>query len=142
MSFREDFAEDIVDKLKAMADPKPGLVTREPFDVQKLAITQFPAILVETLNESRLDYSMGVRRQSTITYRIRAFVRGGPNIDKLRNDIVERIEETLDADRRRGSAKTDVITQVTTIEVAERFAPLGEVLINVDVRYLYNKGTT
>lgn len=142
MSLRNDFAENIIDVLKNMKDPKPVLVTREPFDVEKLAITQFPAILVQTGNESREDYSMGIRRQGTITYTIRGFVRGGAELDRQRNDLIERIEETLDADRSRGSNQKSVITQVTNIAVIERLQPLGEITVTVEVRYLYTKGTT
>jgi len=141
MSLRNDFAENIVDVLKDMADPKPVLVTREPFDVEKLAITQFPAILINTFNETRADYSMGIKRQGTITYIIRAFVRGN-ELDKKKNDIIERIEETLDTDRSRDSSRKDMKTQVTFIEVVDRLPPLGEVAITVEVRYLYTKGTT
>ncbi len=142
MSRREDFAENIVKVLKDMADPKPILVTREPFDVEKLAITQFPAILISTGLEVRLDNSMGIYRQATIRYTIRAFVRGGnnKNVDKLRNEIIERIEETLDLDRTRGTNNTDMTTQVIQINVPERLPPLGEAVIEVDVRYRYQKG--
>lgn len=140
MSLREDFAKDIIDVLSNMDDPRPGLVTREPFDVEKLAITQFPAILVSSGDEERLDYSMGVTRQGNIFYLIRAFVRGN-EIDRLRNDIVERIEETLDSDRTRGTSSKSMTTQVNRVQVIDRLAPLGEVNLTVLVRYKYTKGT-
>lgn len=141
MSLREDFAVNIVDVLKNMQDPKPVLVTREPFDVEKLAITQFPALLVSTGSEIRADYSMGIRRQGTISYTIRGFVRGGAELDRQKNDLIERIEETLDADRTRGTNNKNMVTQVTAIEVIERLPPLAEVAVTVEVRYLYTKGT-
>jgi hypothetical protein len=141
MSLREDFALNIVDVLKDMRDPKPVLVTREPFDVEKLAITQFPAILIATGNETRQDQSMAVLRQGVIQYTIRAFVRGGGvALDKLKNDIIERIEETLDLDRTRGTNNRNMLTRVTQITVPDRLAPLAEVQITVEVRYVYNKG--
>jgi hypothetical protein len=139
MTFRNDIAENIVDVLKDMKDPKPILVTREPFDVEKLAITQFPALLIQSGSEDRLDYAMPVR-QGTITYTIRAFVRGGAEIDRQRNDIIERIEEQLELDRRRGTNDASVKTQIVNIEVVERLQPLGEVLVTVEVSYLYTKG--
>ena len=139
MSLREDFAVNIVKVLKDMADPKPVLVTREPFDVEKLAVTQFPAILVQTTNETRSDISMGINRQGIISYSIRAFVRG-TELDTKRNDIIERIEETLDSDRTRGTSTKSMITQVRNISVIERLSPLAEVLITVEVRYKYTKG--
>jgi hypothetical protein len=141
MSLREDFANNIVSVLKDMRDPKPILVTREPFDVEKLAITQFPAILISTGNESRQDLSMAINRQGIIQYTIRAFVRGGGvALDKLKNEIIERIEETLDLDRTRGTGNKNMITRVTSIQVPERLAPLGEITIVVEVRYVYTKG--
>ncbi len=142
MSLREDFAVNIVSVLKDMTDPKPVLVTRDPFDVEKLAITQFPAILISTGNETRQDITMGIQRQGTIQYTIRAFVRGGGvALDQLKNDIIERIEETLDLDRTRGTDSKNMLTRVTAITVPERLPPLAEVIMIVEVRYVYNKGT-
>jgi len=140
MSLREDFIKDIVDVLTNMDDPRPGLVTREPFDVEKLAITQFPAILVTSGDEERSDISMGISRQGTIIYNIRGFVRGN-EIDKARNDLIERIEETLDSDRTRGTTTKSMTTQVTRVAVIDRLAPLGEFTITAQVRYKYTKGT-
>jgi hypothetical protein len=142
MSLREEFAQNIVKVLKDMQDPKPVLVTREPFDVEKLAISQFPAILISTGNETREDVSMkSILRQGTIQYTIRAFVRGGgAMIDRLKNDIIERIEETLDLDRTRGTGNRNMLTRVISITVPDRLQPLAEVLITVEVRYVYQKG--
>lgn len=141
MSLREDFANNIVTVLKNMTDPQPVLVTREPFDVEKLAITQFPAVLVVTGNEEREDYAMPVR-QGQILYTIRGFVRGGAELDRQKNDLIERIEEALEADRYRGKSVRNINTQVTTVEVIDRIPPLGEIAMTVQVRYLYTKGTT
>ena len=142
MSIREDIAKNIVDVLKDMSDPKPVLVTREFFEVEKLAITQFPAIYIQTLNETRTDVSMKTnRRQGFLTLLLRVFVRG-VELDRLRNDIVERIEETIDTDRRRDTGNTTMVSQVRQIRVISRLAPLGELEIEVEVRYTYLKGTT
>lgn len=142
VSLRNDFAENIVKTLKEITDPRPILVTREPFDVEKLAITQFPAILVNSGNEDRQDYDMGIFRQGLIAFSIRAFVRGATELDRQKNDIIEAIEEALDADRRRGTNNSAVITQVTRIEVIDRLPPLAEVLITAEVRYRYQKGNS
>lgn len=140
MSIREDVINDIVAVLKDMNDPKPVLVTREPFDVEKLAITQFPAILVQSGTETRIDTAMN-KRQGIIAYTVRAFVRGN-ELDKKKNEIVERIEETLSNDRLRGTANTSMNTQVVSITPVDRLAPLGEITVNVEVFYKYNRGTT
>jgi hypothetical protein len=142
MSLREEFAENIVKVLRDMQDPKPVLVTRDPFDVEKLAISQFPAILVNTGNELREDISMAVSRRGFINYTIRGFVRGSQgNLDQLKNEFIERIEETLDSDRYRGNTSNRAITtQVTQINVIQRIPPLGEIEMLVTVRYKYSKG--
>lgn len=138
-NIRETIIEDIVLTLKNMDDPKPILVTREPFDVEKLAITQFPAILVQSGPETRTDYNMG-SRVGVITYLIRAFVRG-TEIDKKKNEIVERIEEALETDRKRNTSNFSVKTEVISILPVDRLAPLGEVSITLEVEYKFRRGT-
>ena len=143
MSAREDIAKNIVEQLENMTDPAPGKVSRVFFDVQKLAITQFPAILVVTNNETRTDVSMNAR-EGVISYELRCYVRG-TEVDTLRNEIVERIEETLEVSRDRDitistSNIHNVKTQISNIDVIERELPLGEVVVNVDVKYQYKKG--
>ena len=140
MSTRETVIENIVSLLKDMDDPKPILVSREPFDVEKLAITQFPAILVQSGDEIRFDSAMK-SREGQINYVIRSFVRG-VELDKKKNEIVERIEETLDADRKRGTTNFSMKTQVISVTPVDRLAPLGEVLVTVQVQYKYPRGTT
>ena len=140
MSTRETVIENIVSLLKDMDDPKPILVSREPFDVEKLAITQFPAILVQSGDEIRFDSAMK-SREGQINYVIRSFVRG-VELDKKKNEIVERIEETLDADRKRGTTNFSMKTQVISVIPVDRLAPLGEVLVTVQVQYKYPRGTT
>ena len=139
MSIREDIIENMVKVLRDMNDPKPILVSREPFDVEKLAITQFPALLVQSGAETRNDFSFR-SRQGVINYVIRAFVRGN-ELDRLKNEIIERIEETLELDRRRDTANASMRTQVVSITPIDRLAPLGEVSITVAVEYRYDKGT-
>ena len=141
MSLREDIVTNIVTTLQEIIDLKPALVTREPFDVEKLAITQFPAVLINSTNEERTTETMraGIR-QGIIVYTIRGFVRGN-EIDKKRNDLVEAIEEALDADRNRGQNSSVVQdTQVAIIEVIDRLPPLGEVVLTVNVRYVFTRG--
>jgi len=143
MSAREDIAINITQQLQNMTNPAPGLVSRKFFDVAKLAITQFPAILVVTTNEDREDVSMDLRR-STTQYVLRCYVRG-PELDTLRNEIVERVEEILETQRGRAVtlASTgihNVTTRVSNVQIVEREIPLGEVVVTVDVLYTYKKG--
>lgn len=144
-SIREDLANNLVEVLKEIQDPRPILVTREPFNVEELAITQFPAILVQTGTEDRELLTMGApgtgRKQGTINYSIRGFVRGN-ELDTKRNFLIEQIEEILDTDRQR--EKTNMVVMdsiITSVEVIERQPPLAEFVCNYEITYNYLVGT-
>ena len=143
MSARENIAKNIENQLKNMTNPAPGKVSRVFFDVQKLAITQFPAILIVTSNETKTDIATDIR-ESVIAYQLRCYVRG-TEVDTLRNSLVEEIEETLEKSRNRDISVSDenihsVTTHITNIEVVERELPLGEVIVTCEVTYRYKKG--
>lgn len=146
MSLRQRITEKIVQTLKNMEYPQPVWVTSEPFEPDRLAITQFPAILATAVNETRETITMGMggvgRRQGTITVNLRGYVRG-TDIDRLRNTLLESIEEELDRDRNLGMKLQGVEDlQIREIEIAERLPPLGEFLVTVEVRYNYLRGNT
>jgi len=62
-------------------------------------------------------------------------------VDQKRNELIERIEETLNADRTRELAEARAsTTRVRTIEVIDRTPPLGEFVMTVEVRYSFTKG--
>jgi hypothetical protein len=146
-SLREQIAEYIEQCLADMTTPQAVLVTREPFDVEKLAITQFPAVLIQFGGEARETVSMGPkgRRQGAITFNIRGFVRG-TELDSRRNQLIDAIESALDQDRNlklkltlEGARVMD--SQVTAIDVIARQQPLAEVAITFVVQYIYIRGT-
>lgn len=141
MSVRENVAANLVATLKAISTPKVKLVTREPFDFNKLSNAQFPAILVRTANETREDASMGgssSSRHGTIDYELICFVKH-KNIDTARNQIVEAIDEKLDDDRTRGGHAID--TQVISVEVDDgTIDPIGGVIVTVQILYSYTRG--
>ena len=147
MSNREDIAKNIQDVLGDMTPPRPVLVTREPFDVNKLAITQFPAVLITTGNESREDNTMSGGRRGTIDVNIRGYVRSDgrqgqiQSVDQKRNELIERIEETLNSDRTRGVSCKAVTTRGSSIEVFDRTPPLGEFNLIAQVLYSFDKDT-
>ena len=143
MSARENIAKNLIEQLTNMTDPAPGLVSRKYFDVTKLAITQFPAILLITANETREDISTDLR-EGNIQYQLRCYLRG-TELDTLRNEIIERIEETVETDRSRNIDYNinnihNVTTRVASIELIQRELPLAEVVVNLDVFYRYKKG--
>lgn len=143
MSARENIAKNIEKQLQTMTNPQPGLVSRKYFDFTKIAITQFPAILITTNNETREDIGMDLRRANLVVT-LRCFVRGN-ELDTLKNEIIERCEEQLETQRGRDidlSANNihNVTTRISAIEVIEREIPLAEVVITVNVLYTYKKG--
>jgi hypothetical protein len=144
MSIREQVAKNIVDVLLSLEYPALALVTREPFQAQELAITQFPAVHVQVQTEERETITMGAtgvgRRMGTINYTLRGYVRG-TELDRRRNELIEGIEEQLDAKRFRGvDGVTD--SQITLIEIVERQPPLAEVTVTFQVKYNYLRAAT
>jgi hypothetical protein len=144
-SLRERIVKNTVITLQEIADPAVVLVTREPFDVEKLAITQFPALLVNFNTELRESVSMGAvaqgRRTGTIVLDIRGFVRG-TEIDTLRNKLIAAVEDALDLDRDLGLKSAGVLgSQITEITVVPRLAPLGEIGLRYEITYNYLRGS-
>lgn len=140
-SKRELIALNILDVLGDMRDPKPVVVTRETIDHENLARSQYPAIFVTTENETREPFTLlgsSGSRFSSIFYNITCYVTGA-NLDRQRNDIIERVEETLVADVTRGGSALD--TQVIEVLVNnDREPPEGEVTLTVRVDYQYQRG--
>lgn len=144
MSKRESIAQNIVTTLKAAKTPVDiNYVTREPFEFNELSNAQFPAILVQTTSEARADATIGdssILRESTITYELFGFVKS-KNIDTARNELIETIEEALDADRTRGGYALD--TQVISVDTDEgAIQPVGGVIVTIEVMYNFTRGAT
>lgn len=141
MSIRNDITQNIVDLLTDSNDPKPIYVTRETLDLENLSRQQFPAILVRSGDEIREESTMqqpaGLRR-SIFNVICECYVTGS-EIDLQRNDIVERVEEVLEADRTRGGVAVDTrLTEVTVNqEIDQRY---GQVNLNFEVEYIYTRG--
>lgn len=146
MSLRQQIIEKIETAIREVEEPRVSFVTREPFNVLEIAITQFPAVLITFQDETRETVTMGPtsygRRQGEITVGVRCYVRG-TELDRRRNELLEAIEEQLEKNRNLDLQSLGVMdTQVTRIQVIERMPPLAEFLIEVTVRYHYLRGTT
>lgn len=146
MSKRELIAENLVEVLSNSEDPRFGLVTREHFEVQKLSRQQFPAIFISTADETRTDESMtggssgrGIR-SSVLRFQLAGYVNG-KNIDTLRNDLIERVEEVLDLDRTRGGNARYTSLNEVTVDY-DQPEHLGRVDMLVDVYYTFTRGTS
>jgi hypothetical protein len=145
-NLRQQIAENLETVLKDMQDPTPVRVTREPFNALELAITEFPAVLITAILETRQTITMGTpgvgRRMGTLEFEIRGFVRGN-DLDRKRNDLIERIEETLDSERYRELISNGVTdSQVIRIDIIERMPPLAEFVVTYRVNYNYLRTTT
>lgn len=141
LSLREQIADAIVISIQELDNPRVSLVTREPFEPDKIAITQFPAVLVQMDVEERETITMGLpnmgRRMGTITYVVRGYVRG-VDLDSKRNELITAIENQLDQDRYLGLYESGVTdSQVRRIEVVNRLPPLAEFRIEFEVKYNY-----
>ena len=147
MSEREDIASDIITKLDAVSSPiEFKKITREPFDPEELSNAQFPACYVQTGDESRELITLGDvgvgKRQGTIDFIIVGFVKGTTsNIDTLRNQLIEVVEETLDDDiSRAGNALNTQLVEANTDEGV--IFPYGGIRIVVRVDYQFTRGTS
>ena len=143
MSARENITTDIVEQLKNMSKPSAVLISREFFEFEKLAITQFPAILVVGGNEERVDISMS-ERQATMDIELRCFVRGS-ELDTARNNLIENIEQTLELSRDRNITVNDTATHyvqssINNIEIIERQQPWAQFNATLSVTYAYKRG--
>ena len=139
MSNRELICDNIVTTLRNLTETT--FVTRQPFKFEELSNAQFPACLVQTGGESREDRTMGgdqIQRVSDLTIRIVGFVKSS-SIDTARNELIEAIENGLDADRTRGGYALD--TQIVEVETDEgAIEPLGGIVVTVSVLYTYARG--
>jgi len=148
MSEREDIAAHIVTTLTAVSSPITfGKVTREPFELDELSQQQFPAVYIQTADETREDVSIknsNITRTGTIDFRIFGFVTNGSasttNIDTKRNELVTTVETALDSDRTRSGNALDM--QLVAVETDEgSIFPYGGLIITVRCFYKFTQGT-
>ena len=147
MSKRENIAANIITVLDAVTSPiELKKITREPFEPSELADPQFPALFISTGDETREDFALGDtaagKRSGSIDYVLVGYVKGSDsNLDTKRNQLIEVIEETLDADRTRGGNALE--TKVIDVSSDEgTLYPLGGVRIVVRVLYEFVRGTS
>ena len=102
MSIRNSIAENIVSVLQNATDPQFVFVSRAPIDPGQLSNAQFPCVYVETLDETREDDTMGMYQvaqhngSQLLNVGVNCYVKTSPEMmDITRNDVIERVEETL-----------------------------------------------
>lgn len=138
MSKRENIASNIATALAAITSPAVKKVTRQPFPLDELSEQQYPAILVQTQEETKEDAELGsgtATRIANLDFLITGYVKGAEsNIDTARNALIAAIETKLEEDITRNSNALD--TQVTSIETdAGTLFPYGAISMIVRVTY-------
>ena len=89
MSVRENIASNLLSVISAISSPDIIKATRQPFQLDELSDKQYPAVIVQTSEETREDQELGDgarTRIGTIDFLVLGFVKGAEsNIDTSRN---------------------------------------------------------
>jgi hypothetical protein len=144
MSKREDIASHIVTTILAISSPSVKKCTRQPFPLEELAESQYPAVLVQTQEETKEDQELGdgaKTRIATLEFLITGYVKGvESNIDTARNNLASAIETQLESDITRNNKALD--TEVISLETdAGTLFPYGAISMVVRVIYEHDSAT-
>ena len=142
-SVRKDIINDVITKLKTITSPRIGKVSEKPGDFARLARTAYPFVQVNVENETKEDIAMEWRL-ATLQVAITVHIEGKSKTEKSEEqlaDIIEAIEEKLEADRKRDSkAQTTEVLEVGEMEVSS-YPTLAQT-IRVGIQYTYSRGNT
>jgi hypothetical protein len=144
MSKREDIAVNIITTLQSVSSPQIKKLTRQPFPLEELAQSQYPAVLVQTQEETKEDQAIGSGSQTRVNnleFLITGYVKGSEsNIDTARNNLASAIETELENDITRNNNALD--TEVISLETdAGTLFPYGAISMVVRVIYEHDSGT-
>ena len=144
MSKREDIASHIVSTILTISSPSIKKCTRQPFPLEELAESQYPAVLVQTQEETKEDQELGngaKTRIATLEFLITGYVKGvESNIDTARNNLASAIETQLESDITRNNKALD--TEVVSLETdAGTLFPYGAISMVVRVIYEHESAT-
>jgi hypothetical protein len=144
MSVRENIASNLLSTISGISSPTIKKATRQPFQLDELSDKQYPAVIVQTSEETREDIEMGIgakTRSGTIDFAILGFVKGAEvNIDTKRNQLITAIETALESDITRNSNALD--TEVISVETDEgTLFPIGGIRMVVRCTYEFQAGT-
>ena len=59
MSIRENIASNLVSTISGISSPAIKKGTRQPFELDELSQQQYPAVLVQTIEETKEDSELG-----------------------------------------------------------------------------------
>ena len=144
MSKREDIADHIVSTISGISSPSIKKVTRQPFNLEELAQSQYPAVLVQTQTEEKEDQEVGSGAKARICnseFLITGYTKGTEdNIDTARNNLASAIETELESDITRNSKALD--TEVISLETdAGTLFTYGAISMVVRVIYEHDSAT-
>ena len=145
MSVRENIASNLLSTISGISSPITiKKATRQPFPIDELSEQQFPAVIVQTSEETRDDSELGSgarTRHGTIDFIISGFVKGAEsNIDTLRNQLITAIETELESDITRSGNALD--TEVISVETDEgTLFPIGGIRMTIRCIYTFDSGT-
>lgn len=143
-SKRELIMQDVVSSLKENLLVSIPTVTREPTNIDNLARTAFPCVIVESSNEVREDITQMGSNKSKRLARMEIYMNVwvyGANQDTKRNDLIDYLEQILDEDRTRGAQALD--TELVRVEFRElgESVPYASMRLVWAIDYIYNAGT-
>ena len=145
MSVRENKASNLLSVISAISSPITiKKATRQPFPIDELSEQQYPAVIIQTSEETRDDSELGSgarTRHGTIDFIISGFVKGAEvNIDTKRNELITAIETAVESDITRNGNALD--TMVISCETDEgSLFPVGGIRMTVRCMYEYQSGT-
>ena len=144
MSTRENIASNILSTISGISSPSIKKATRQPFQLDELSDKQYPAVIVQTSEETREDQELGdgaKTRIGTIDFLILGLVKGAEvNIDTKRNQLITAIETELESDiTRSGNALDTEVIQVETDEGT--LFPIGGIRMTIRCIYEFEAGT-
>jgi len=144
MSVRENIASNLLSTISGISSPTIKKATRQPFQLDELSDKQYPAVIVQTSEETRDDSELGSgarTRHGTIDFIISGFVKGAEsNIDTLRNQLITAIETAVESDITRSNNALD--TMVVACETDEgTLFPIGGIRMTIRCVYSYQSGT-
>ena len=144
MSVRENIASNLLTVISAISSPAVKKATRQPFPIDELSEQQYPAVIVQTSEETRDDSELGSgarTRHGTIDFIISGFVKGAEsNIDTKRNELITAIETAVEADITRSGNALDTMVVACETDEGSLF-PVGGIRMTIRCMYEYQSGT-
>ena len=145
MSVRENIAANLLSVISGISSPiTVKKATRQPFDLDELSDKQYPAVIVQSSEETREDEELGSgakTRLATIDFIVSGFVKGAEsNIDTKRNQLITAIETAVESDITRSNNALD--TMVVSCETDEgTLFPIGGIRMTIRCMYSYQSRT-